>query len=406
MSIEPITRKEMFMAKASGQNVNTPKPITREEKFLERIAENGGKATSWKDLGETTVMGDTLTWDGDVTGKVTTNIEGIMYVKISDVPPNEIDFSNGCAISYLEEGSPSSDSNVHVEVFEGNIHIDVNTVFVIFKENDDFPEKGIYFYYEPEWYITSLTINGYNGFPRTEITPLPNKYLDIVETVGSDTLTWDGDTEGLECTSEIFYRVSEIYPSLADAQNGASMSVCFGNSETVTIAATVVDFTESFGVEAYNISVEDGFAVLCLSQDCSVDGIIMKKGIYFMYSDDIYISSLKINGYTGFPKEQVKQKYLPSGGEKIAKICVDSSSREVLSSNITYEELRDALTNREPVIIHIYHIENDEYVWIEHHHMEIMKITPNDTVDIYYMRDRSSMIRFYPDGTIEAADIG
>lgn len=40
--MDPITRKEMFLAKAGGQSVKTPEPITREEMFLQRIAENGG----------------------------------------------------------------------------------------------------------------------------------------------------------------------------------------------------------------------------------------------------------------------------------------------------------------------------------------------------------------------------
>lgn len=40
--MEPITRKEMFMAKAAGQNVNVPEPITREEMFLNAIGSGGG----------------------------------------------------------------------------------------------------------------------------------------------------------------------------------------------------------------------------------------------------------------------------------------------------------------------------------------------------------------------------
>lgn len=40
--MDPITRKEKFLAKAGGQSVKTPEPITREEMFLQRIAENGG----------------------------------------------------------------------------------------------------------------------------------------------------------------------------------------------------------------------------------------------------------------------------------------------------------------------------------------------------------------------------
>lgn len=42
MEIEPKTRKEQFLAKAAGQSIETPKPITREEMLLDAIAQNGG----------------------------------------------------------------------------------------------------------------------------------------------------------------------------------------------------------------------------------------------------------------------------------------------------------------------------------------------------------------------------
>jgi hypothetical protein len=41
-NLTPITRKEMFLAKASGQNIETPTPITREEIFLSKITGGGG----------------------------------------------------------------------------------------------------------------------------------------------------------------------------------------------------------------------------------------------------------------------------------------------------------------------------------------------------------------------------
>lgn len=45
-NLTPITRKEMFLAKASGQNVQTPTPITREEYFLNKITGGGGTSTN------------------------------------------------------------------------------------------------------------------------------------------------------------------------------------------------------------------------------------------------------------------------------------------------------------------------------------------------------------------------
>lgn len=41
-NLTPITRKEMFLAKAAGQNIQTPTPITREEMFLSKITGDGG----------------------------------------------------------------------------------------------------------------------------------------------------------------------------------------------------------------------------------------------------------------------------------------------------------------------------------------------------------------------------
>ena len=40
--MKPLTRKEFFMAKAAGQTVPDLEPITREEYFLNQIAETGG----------------------------------------------------------------------------------------------------------------------------------------------------------------------------------------------------------------------------------------------------------------------------------------------------------------------------------------------------------------------------
>lgn len=50
--MDPITRKEMFLARAGGQDVETPEPITREETFLQEIVDNiesGGGGASGGD---------------------------------------------------------------------------------------------------------------------------------------------------------------------------------------------------------------------------------------------------------------------------------------------------------------------------------------------------------------------
>ncbi len=55
--MDPITRKETFLAKAGGQDVTTPTPVTREEFFLNEIAKGGGD--------ERTVVPVTFEWDAE-----------------------------------------------------------------------------------------------------------------------------------------------------------------------------------------------------------------------------------------------------------------------------------------------------------------------------------------------------
>lgn len=42
MALEPITREEKYLAKAAGQSVSVPEPITRKEMFLDAVAKSGG----------------------------------------------------------------------------------------------------------------------------------------------------------------------------------------------------------------------------------------------------------------------------------------------------------------------------------------------------------------------------
>lgn len=42
MALEPITREEKYLARAAGQSVEVPEPITRKEMFLNAVAKSGG----------------------------------------------------------------------------------------------------------------------------------------------------------------------------------------------------------------------------------------------------------------------------------------------------------------------------------------------------------------------------
>lgn len=73
IAIEPITREEMFLAKAGGQDVETPEPITRREKLLQGIIDNGGGGSTGGD-GDTNMLNALI--DGSIT-EITTNAESV-----------------------------------------------------------------------------------------------------------------------------------------------------------------------------------------------------------------------------------------------------------------------------------------------------------------------------------------
>ena len=72
MSNNPITREEMFLSAAAGNDVPLPEPITRTEKYLKAIADNASNNTGSDDGGSSgggvlIVHADTTTYALDKT---------------------------------------------------------------------------------------------------------------------------------------------------------------------------------------------------------------------------------------------------------------------------------------------------------------------------------------------------
>lgn len=89
----PSTRKEMFLASAAGANVDTPAPITREEIFLDAIANNSGgggeggttnynQLTNKPKINGTELSGNTSLDDIGVTSAITEEVAKI----VADAP--------------------------------------------------------------------------------------------------------------------------------------------------------------------------------------------------------------------------------------------------------------------------------------------------------------------------------
>lgn len=124
--------------------------------------------------------------------------------------------------------------------------------------------------------------------------------------VGGDTLTWDGNTEGLVTldieTGSLYYRVSDVAPSLEDFANGVTVGVLTPDG-IGTDSMTYEDIASGYADGAIFAGV---FAVIL--ED--IEGF--EKGVYLVYyAENNYLTSLTIPGYTGFAKEQIDPKVLP-----------------------------------------------------------------------------------------------
>lgn len=135
-------------------------------------------------------IGDTLTWDGDMTGHVNVEIVDEVYlVKVSDSVPQSSDFVNGCQVStdhtaigegiltedYTAEEAIACFASNGVGAFPGDLVFIVPYAGNVSDQGFGealFPEAGVYFMYflfaeDEAFYTTSFTIPGYNFLPAS-----------------------------------------------------------------------------------------------------------------------------------------------------------------------------------------------------------------------------------------------
>lgn len=165
-------------------------------------------------FGETTVMGDTITWDGDTSKVLTLDPTGtgqMLLCHVSDATPTQSDFANGAKLVVFDEAYSMEEIEREVALDEilpiGNgVLAEGNFNFVIVSNDNTtvtvpfmgmtltvtFAKKGTYFGMTVgSGYAKSLTINGYTGFEMIEITPIDAKYLPF-SGIGYVTITAEG----------------------------------------------------------------------------------------------------------------------------------------------------------------------------------------------------------------------
>lgn len=175
-----------------------------------------------------------------------------------------------------------------------------------------------------EWEAVDMTSGGgsvqtdWNQTDETAADFLKNKPFGEVET-GSDTVTWDGVTDGLVYV-DISGNATTLLCCVCDAQinmNDLSSGFSFTVQGIGTDASNTFEFDASVvqeitaGVllfpDMLGLSVPEG------AVGVELDGIVFPEaGIYFLIQPSTqYVSSMTIHGYTGFPStKQLDLKYV------------------------------------------------------------------------------------------------
>lgn len=168
-------------------------------------------STSWNDLkdkpfGETTVKGDTLTWDGNTEGLVN---QLDRWYKVSDSIVSMDYLANGCTF-VIGGDTENIPVDLIMELVSGIItahgfvwFVAEQGVGVDLGEGIIFTESGVYFTAEDADYVSSLTIPGYNGFETTTIKPLAEQYMPILTSPSGKKFKLSVDDSGVLSATEV-----------------------------------------------------------------------------------------------------------------------------------------------------------------------------------------------------------
>lgn len=295
-------------------------------------------------VGKEVTYSDTLTWDGNTEGLESVDLgDGFIVYLISEAVTTTDIFANGHTVIATYNNGDVNDVTSFCPliavsdmfgIYSDGVYALGEAGFVITKDNavaeDEtmgihwlFPKKGLYVT-RIDFYMSSLTINGFSGFPTTTTKKLTAEYLEPFEVVtkGGDTLTWDGDTSG-KTVVEIpeanggYVLLTEATPTKDELLNGAVINV-ISISTGENLQTVTVDDEMAIVTAIPNALVVGGCVVITQMDNIDVDGLIMpKKGTYFMFSGayDMRAADITIPNYTGFTttEKKLKGEYVPEG---------------------------------------------------------------------------------------------
>lgn len=301
-----------------------------------------------------------LQWNGDTSGRTTFTIEEFQFVHITDEVPVAIDLTAACTLWYL--GMQVVGSACEAIALDSNgsyvlnaTLLDMPVALVVSQDNTDImgvpvAKKGVYFLYmelapQMAMYTNALRFQFYSYSTPTQ---------GGGNSVGSDTLTWDGQLSSesvvVDAGDANFVHVSDAVPTLSDFANGGSFTVAGETVEFDSESETfeTMEFISSmfngaiYGADFFYVVTPSGVGVDILGS------VFPKAGVYFIVEDGEFCSKLTINGYKGFggggSSESTRTfKVYANVDDASAIYAYKTPDTSNPANRITMAELKDAL---------------------------------------------------------------
>lgn len=270
-------------------------------------------------FGTQKTVGDTLSWDGNTSGRVYVDMDGEGMYHISDTVLTEGDLSKGYTVGEMRDGETLWSEEMDDCDSQGGITI-FGAMFSIAEDNLSFegtvfPKKGIYIASDmpEEGNTVFLTIPGYGKFESETVKKLDPKYYDqpcYTEPTGGDTLIWDGNTDGLDSVDyygAVFLRISDAIVTFDDCKNNVVYSEEGAADKTIVYENIYGMSNDICGGEMVFIT---GNIVCAWHDNSDCNGVVFPKaGVYTNIGKKI---SITLPGYTGFPGvKKLDAKYIP-----------------------------------------------------------------------------------------------
>lgn len=289
-----------------------------------------------------TEIGDTLTWDGDTTGLPVVDMSAVLVgyslVCVSDNVPTKADVANGVSIKTVQADGTEETITLTGEEAQAGFGDDGVSVerFVVIPHDGyvidgiTFPSKGIYAQHftsdEGVAYDSSFTIPGYTFTVKGGETLKPEHLPEALRfgyegDVPSDTLEWDGNTEGL-VTYEGLYKISDAVFTEEDAARSWSCTITQGDTKDTFTG----DSLSPLNTGAWCILADSMLFVIFIAEGFPGDGFT--PGVWAYFNGTTYPSKITLDGYEGFTKKglvKIDTKYLPEGLGGLPDVTSDNN---------------------------------------------------------------------------------